>query len=131
MVAESYANLRKLSAREGEPLEDILKRAATHLEDFPEEAVVQVRLRATTSTGESWGVRSLRISAQDRVVQSETVDTPDLEIITTQDVFDRLAGGSYSPVQAFCDGNMRVRGDIELGKRLLAHLAGSGTQIDC
>ena len=109
MVAESYANLRKLSAREGEPLEDILKRAATHLEDFPEEAVVQVRLRATTSTGESWGVRSLRISAQDRVVQSETVDTPDLEIITTQDVFDRLAGGSYSPVQAFRDGNMRVR----------------------
>jgi len=131
MGAEPYANLRKLSAREGEPLEDILKTAATQLENFGEEAIVQVRLRATTSTGESWGAYSLRISPKDRVVQSETVDTPDLEIITTRDVFDRLAGGSYSPVQAFRDGNMRVRGDIELGKRLLAHLAGSGTKIDC
>jgi len=43
----------------------------------------------------------------------------------------RLLEGSYSPVEAFRDGLMRVQGDDKLAKRLLRHLAGPDGLVDC
>jgi hypothetical protein len=46
------------------------------------------------------------------------------------ETYRHLAAGSYSPVQAYLDGRMHLRGNVGLGKRMLVHLAGSGTDFE-
>jgi putative sterol carrier protein len=55
----------------------------------------------------------------------------DVTLLTAPETFHRMATGSYSPVQAFLDGRLRVRGDIDLAKRILRHLAGPDGRVDC
>jgi hypothetical protein len=47
--------------------------------------------------------------------------------IITSEAFYRVTDGSYSPVQAYLDGKLKLLGNVNVGKRLIAHLAGSGT----
>jgi putative sterol carrier protein len=53
-----------------------------------------------------------------------------MEVVTSEATWRRLANGSYSPVQAFLDGALRVRGDVALGKRVLRHLGEPGGTVD-
>ncbi len=57
-------------------------------------------------------------------------DDPALEIVAKGDTYRRMADGSYSPLEAFLDGKMRVRGDADLGKRLLRKLGQPGGIVD-
>lgn len=69
--------------------------------------------------------------------EGEAEERPDrslrsaIEVVTAPETFQRMAAGSYSPVQAFLDGLLRVRGDVGLGKRILRHLAGPEGRVDC
>ena len=55
----------------------------------------------------------------------------DVEVLTAPATFAQFADGSYSPVQAFLDGKLRIRGDVDVAKRLLRHLAGPEGRVDC
>jgi hypothetical protein len=50
MSAESYVYLRKLTTRDGEPIEDILQMGAEQLRGLEEKATLQFRLTDTRST---------------------------------------------------------------------------------
>jgi putative sterol carrier protein len=56
---------------------------------------------------------------------------PDLEIRCSDETLWAMLSGSFSPVEAFRDGKLRVRGDEQLGKKVLRHLAGPEGSVDC
>lgn len=65
-----------------------------------------------------WGV-SLHRPAQAR---REAVDRPDFEVVASVDTVRRMIDGSYSPVDAFRDGKLRIHGAISprVTRRLFA-----------
>jgi putative sterol carrier protein len=50
-------------------------------------------------------------------------DRPDFEIIAKEEFWWQIAEGSLAPLRAFCESKMGLRGDIQLGERLLMQLA--------
>ena len=56
-----------------------------------------------------------------RIVESQN-EAPDLEILTTADVFQKIFGGELAPLQAFGEGRMRVRGSLEIARALVRNL---------
>jgi hypothetical protein len=125
MSAESYVHLRKLTAREGEPIEDILRSGTEHLRGFGEKATVQFRLTDTRNT------YSLLLTPSGAFVHPEKFSKPTLVVILTSETFYHIAEGSYSPLQAYLDSKMRVLGNVELGRRIIRHLSGgTGTQVN-
>jgi putative sterol carrier protein len=59
-------------------------------------------------------------------LQTSKSAKPDFEIVTQKETALQIAKGRLSPLTAFYQGQMRIRGDIELGKRLLARLGSPG-----
>jgi putative sterol carrier protein len=127
MSAESYVKLRKLTAQDGEPIEKILQRAAGELRGLGEKASIQLRLVGSGSTGTQ--IYSMRLTPTGAHLHADAVTNPTLVVIATTEVFHRMAEGSYSPLQAYLDGKMKLQGNVELGRRVIQHLAGSGTQV--
>jgi putative sterol carrier protein len=123
MSAESYVYLRNLTTRDGEPIEDILKRGAEQLHDLGEQGIFQFRLTDTRST------YSILLTSSGAFVLNKHVTRPTLAVITTSETLYNIANGSYSPVQAYLDGKIRILGNVELGRRITLHLAGSGTEV--
>ncbi len=62
---------------------------------------------------------------------TDTGGRPDVEIRCSDGTFWRMIDGSYSPVEAYREGKLRVRGDEPLAKRVLRHLAGPDGSVDC
>ena len=128
MGATDYVMLRKLTVQEGEPIDGILQRACNELRGLGEKALLQLRLIGTGST-DAGGNYSARLTPAGTFAHADSTTRPTLAIITTTDVFRRLANGTYSPVQAYLDGDLRLHGNVDVAKRMLLHLAGSGTQV--
>jgi hypothetical protein len=112
-----------------EPIEDVLRRAAEELRGFAEDATIQLRLIGVGKAGAKRAY-SFQIKPHGARLQAELTTDPDLVISTGAETFRHLAAGSYSPVQAYLDGRMHLRGNVGLGKRMLVHLAGSGTDFE-
>jgi putative sterol carrier protein len=62
---------------------------------------------------------------------AEPTGQPDVEIRCSGETLWRMLDGSYSPVEAFREGQLRVRGDDDLAKRVLRHIAGPDGSVDC
>lgn len=52
-------------------------------------------------------------------------DKPDFEIITTEETWLQIANGVLSPLRAFLENKMRVRGKVELGEMFLKQFSKS------
>jgi putative sterol carrier protein len=58
------------------------------------------------------------------------VERPDVEIITRAETWWEIADGRLSPLEAFVKGRLRVRGKIELAKRIfLVDLAAAPAEL--
>lgn len=127
----NYARLRSLVTATDEPtdqaIQAVLDQAADRLSDFDESAVVQVRLVPARGAPRAW---SMRTGGDQRRAEAGRAERPDLEVVTSAETLQRVADGSYSPIQAFIDGRLRVRGDAELGKRVVRHLGGPDGDVD-
>jgi hypothetical protein len=133
MNAASYY-IQKITVKDGEPIEDILQRGVEQLRGLQEKATVQLRLLAVAAGENQRGssrraIYSLALTPAGAFLQRES-GRPTLVIITTAGVFYRMAKGSYSPLQAYLDGDMQLLGNIDLAKRILVHLAGLSTDAD-
>ncbi|MBV8378470.1 MAG: SCP2 sterol-binding domain-containing protein [Verrucomicrobia bacterium] len=117
MSTESYVHLRKLTARENEPIEDILQRGAEHLCGLGEKATVQFRFK---DSGSSY---SILLTPSGAFVHPKHIKKPTLVVITNSKEFYQMAEGSYSPLQAYFDGKMRILGNVELGRQIIKHLS--------
>jgi hypothetical protein len=127
--AKSYVKLRKLTTKDGEPIEDILHRAAEQMGGLAEKATIQLRLIRVDETATK-SVYSIQLTPAGGFLQTESFTKPTLVVITTSRTFRQMAEGSYSPVQAYVDGRLHLQGDVGLGKRVILHLAGSGTDVN-
>src|SRR5215470_16378559 len=65
---------------------------------------------------------SLKLGEGGSKLETKEIAKPHFEILTERETMLQIAQGTLSPLTAFYHGQMRIRGDIELGKRLLAHL---------
>jgi putative sterol carrier protein len=53
-----------------------------------------------------------------------------LEIITGSETWLAIAQGTVSPLEAFTQGKLRVRGDVTFGQRIMAHLGAEGGRLN-
>ena len=131
MTAASYAKLRDLTVEAGEPIEHIVEHAAHALQGLGEAAVFQLRLISGGEESGRWAAFSIMLSSDGAVVLDAGADArADLTVLTRTDCFRRIANGSYSPVQAYLDGELHLHGDVGLGKRIVRRLAGAGDPLN-
>jgi hypothetical protein len=122
----TFMRLRRLTEGGVDPAQGMAA-LAQRLQDLGEQGVLQVRLVGADAGDES---RFWSIIAGEDSARAERVGRPDLEIVTTAETWRRLTDGSYSPLDAFLDGKLRVRGDVDFGKRVLRHLGEPGGSVD-
>ncbi len=127
MGAESYIKIRKLTAQDGEPIEDILQRGADELRGLGEKATVELRLIGGAGPNAK-SIYSMQLTPAGTFLHTESFTNPTLVVITTPEAFHDIAEGSYSPLQAYLDGKLKLQGNAGLGRQIIQHLAGSGTQ---
>lgn len=63
-------------------------------------------------------------------VRRAEVRDPDFELVTRKETWDAIASGTLSPAEAFLHGKMRIRGDVQLGKRVFERLAAPGGDFE-
>ncbi len=122
----SYFTLRKLTT----PTERDLGTTFQRMSELFKKTGEQARLQFQILSDEGQKFWSVEITAKGSKVHAGSVDNPDFEIITSPETWWQIAEGALSPLRAFTQGKMRVRGDIELGKRLLQKLASSESNPD-
>jgi hypothetical protein len=96
------------------------------LERLGEQAGIRFRIVGRRKTVDC----SLLLRPRGHRVVSEELPAPDLEVIVRDDAWRAVISGTLSPLVALAEGRLRVRGNIDLGKRLLAGLCPSGSRID-
>jgi hypothetical protein len=114
MTEHSFITLRKLTDESEEPVEHILRRVGEELRGFAGKATIRLRLIGVGKAGAKRAY-SLRIAPEGASLQLETTADPDLEISTGAKTFRHITRGTYSPIQAYLDGRMYLRGNVDLG----------------
>lgn len=127
MTNDPSAKLRKLVARDDEPIEDIVTRAAHELGDLKERAIIELRLLGGEDL-DSVTKFTVQLSHAGASILPRNIENPTILAITTVENFREMANGSYSPFSARLDGKLNVRGNVEIGLKILRHLAGPGVQ---
>ena len=128
MSAADFVKLRKLTEKDGEPAEAILQRAATQLKGLAEKANVELRVLPANGRGPKVSHFLQLTPAGATLLPSAPPGMPTLVTIATPDVFRSIAAGTYSPLQAYLDGKLKVHGNVGVGQQMIQRLAGSGTQ---
>lgn len=127
-IFHSYAKIRNLTeGKKGDErdFEKIFKRLADFVGNSGEHGQVQFKI----GIGEKHQYWRLELDGKTCKVSTKKHDRPDLEILIRAETALQLAEGSISPIEAFGRGKMRIRGDLELGKRLYKLLAASEGRI--
>jgi hypothetical protein len=127
MVSYPGTKLRKLVNSDDEPIEDIVIRAAHELSGLGEEAIIELRLIGGENSS-SVARFTVRLSHEGASLLARHVQNPAFLAITTDETFREMVDGSYSPFSARLDGKLNVRGNVELGRKVLGSLAGSADQ---
>jgi hypothetical protein len=120
--------LNRFTATSHEPVGDILKRAVSQLSDIHKEAVIEIRVHDRDARDRT--VYSLHLTGSDATLRTEPAQQPSLVVIVGADTLRQIAEGLYSPVKAYLDGNVKLGGDVELGKQVILNLDHSGSQVD-
>jgi putative sterol carrier protein len=126
MSVDSYVKLRSLTERRESDLDGTFQRMAELLDKTGEHALLQIRV-LNDEKHLHW---CLELDEQGSRVRTELVQHPDFEVVTRAETWWQIAEGSLSPLEAFTRGKMKVRGDVELGKRILRRLAASEGIVD-
>jgi len=121
-----FATLRRL-VEPGQPSPDsVFETLCKSLQDSGEHARVQFQIVG----GEQRRFWRLELADKFCKVVNGPTERPDLEIITRAENMQKMADGSLSPIEAFARGKMRIRGNLELAKRLFKKLAAPGGITD-
>jgi hypothetical protein len=122
---DSLSTAKPLIERQSHDLETLFRTMGERLAACGEKGRLQFRIY-DKSGNTNWV-----ISLGDGSPKLETsrVDHPHLEVLTQKETMLQMAEGSLTPTVAFYRGQMRVRGDVELGKRLLTHLGSPDGEI--
>jgi len=72
---------------------------------------------------------SVSVAAGKGKAVTEANPDADLEVITSAETWNEIASGRLSPLDAFVDGKLRLRGDLPVGIKVLSHLAGTSGRV--
>ncbi len=64
----------------------------------------------------------------DGIEPASAGSAPDLEIITSERTWRRIAAGELAPMAAFIAGDLRFRGDVTVADRVVRHLRGTSAR---
>lgn len=95
-----------------------------------EKCHLKAKLQFRIIDGEEAQYFSLDVSNNNSKVQNKAVEKFDFEVITTEDTWWQIASGTLAPLQALGNGQLRFRGDIAIGQRVMRHLAGAGSVVE-
>ena len=126
MDPKTFVKLKRLSNRDDEPIEDIMKRSAAKLGDLRTEGTFELRVQGEGDTNEATSY-SMRFTPAGTTLLPGRVQDPTLVTSVTHEAFRKIVYGSYSPLQAYLDGTLKLQGDAQLGRQIMRTLAGSGT----
>ena len=121
-----FVKLRDLTGPEEQDLGQTIERMAELLKSSGETGRVQFRF-IDKEPGRDW---CLELRGRQGAARAERLDGPNLEVITRAKTWWGIAKGTLSPLDALLQGKLRIRGDAELGKRLLRHLAAAPGRTD-
>jgi putative sterol carrier protein len=132
-----FAMLKPLVERRRDDAGDALRSLARQLAGTPERGRVQLRLVGRSeSESQTWdvelapkGAKAAKAAGSGKAAR-RAGGQPDLEIVTRAQTWDRIADGTLSPLEAFLSGELRLRGDSELAKRIVSHLAADDGEVD-
>lgn len=127
MANDPSAKLRRLVARDDEPIEDVVRRVAHELGDLRERAIIELRLLGGENPDSVTKI-TVQLSHAGTSLLARSVQNPTLLAITTAETFREMVNGSYSPFSAHLDGKLNVQGNVELGLKVFEHFAGPGVQ---
>lgn len=96
-------------------LDESFKKMAALIGIFPRPVSIQFEIHKKQRTTH-W---CLELSSKNTELSKERQEKPNLEIITSEESYQRIAMGESSLFEAYLTGDLRVRGDIELA-RLIA-----------
>lgn len=102
----------------GGSIEETIARVAATVRWTRPSAVVRFTILQPTPA-RSW---ALDLSRDGCRIGESRDEVPDLEILTTADVFQKIFAGELAPLDAFGEGRMRVRGSLELARALVRKL---------
>jgi putative sterol carrier protein len=89
------------------------------------DVVVEFHIRR----GQSFQTFSLRVTDGRPTAGAEPAADAHIGLLTTEETWNEIAAGRLSPLDAFGDGKLRLRGDTRLASRLLEHLAGTPGRV--
>ena len=125
-VMESFVKLKNLTESHEVGLGNTFEAMAKSLQDSGEKGSIQFRI-LRDDEHLYW---CIELGSKANKVKTIKVEQPTLEIVTRADTWWQIAKSSLSPLDAFLQGKMRIRGDVDLGKRLLRRLALSEGKLD-
>ncbi len=127
MDPESFVKLNKLTTSDDEPLEDIVQRIVSELGGLRARGTFELRVLGEGDTNEVNSF-SMRFTPAGTTSLTERVKKPTFVAISTHEAFRTMVQGSYSPLQAYLDGPLKLQGNVQLGRQIIQHLAGLGTE---
>jgi hypothetical protein len=119
----SYLQIQKLTTMEGDPVETILEKVIHRLQGVREQATIHLQLNPAEGADTASHSYAIQLTAEGASLHTDLTSKPALVVITTSEIFHHMARGIYSPVQAYVEKKLTAQGDIELAKRVVAHLA--------
>lgn len=122
---DRYARLQPLTRSSERSVESSFKALASALRGSREEGILQFRLVGGKERRYRLKMTKTSCSFDTRISKSF-----DLEIVTRAQTWHEIARGKLSPIEAFVRGKLRVRGDAELGKRLVTELTEDDGVVD-
>jgi putative sterol carrier protein len=123
---EKYATLRPLTGHQNGDVGGMFHCIADRLKTSSERGCIQFRI-LDKEDHQYW---CISLAAKSCKVRQEMAKKPDLEVITSLEIWKKIASGELSPLVAFAQRKMRIRGDENLGKRLLKQLASAEGKLD-
>jgi hypothetical protein len=123
--ARRYARFRPLIAPDARRVDATFVRMAELVAGLPGRAHVQFVL-LDGERRRSW---CLELRNKACKVKTVRVERPDLEVVTTPEIWGRIAEGELSPIEAFLCGRLTVAGKLELAKLILRRLASDANDL--
>jgi putative sterol carrier protein len=122
----AFARFKDLTDRGAADLPATFRNMAALLEDAGFDVVIEFHIRS----GKAFHTYSLRVEDAKSSSAAEPASDAHVTILTAEETWTEIAAGRLSPLDAFGDGKLRLRGDTGLGSRVLKHLAGTPGRIE-
>jgi len=123
-MSNNFFTLKKLTGSKQKDLRSTFQKMAEMLKstDVPGKFQFQI------FKGEEAAFFHIDVSKKSVKLNAKKVQKPDFEIITNDETWLEIATGTLSPLRAFLQNKIRVRGDVGIGERFLKQFSGSGSK---